>query len=99
MPKTTITPGSMLKTLLAKNALSVGALAKEIHTSDALLYLITQDKSRISVPVAFRLAKFFNTVPEYWLSAQLKFDVAKAANDKALQKALKSIAAKSKSKK
>jgi addiction module HigA family antidote len=93
MPKSTQTPGAMLKALIAKNGLSVGQLAKEIHVSDALIYLITQEKSRVSVPVAFRLAKFFNTQPEYWLAAQLKTDMVKAAADKTLQRALKSITA------
>jgi addiction module HigA family antidote len=99
MPKLTQTPGAMLKNLIAKNGISVGALAKEIHTSDALIYLITQGKSRISVPVAFRLARYFKTTPEYWLAAQLKHDIAKAMADKGLQKSLKTIGSVSKAKK
>jgi addiction module HigA family antidote len=85
------TPGAMLKTLLAKHGIKPGALAKELKISDALVYLIKEDKSKVTVPVAFKLAKYFNTNPEYWLAAQMKFDVANAEKNKVLQKSLKSI--------
>jgi addiction module HigA family antidote len=91
------TPGSMLKTLLAKHGIKPSTLAKELKISDALVYLIKEDKSKITVPVAFKLAKHFNTNPEYWLAAQMKFDISKAEKNTVLQKSLKNISKISKS--
>jgi plasmid maintenance system antidote protein VapI len=38
-----------------------------------------------------RLAKFFGTKAEFWLLAQMDYDLAKAANNKTLAKQLKGI--------
>jgi addiction module HigA family antidote len=85
------TPGTMLKTLLKRHDITPGGLAKELKVSNALVYLVKEDRSKVTVPVAFKLAKFFNTNPEYWLVAQMRFDVAQAEKNKALQKSLKGI--------
>jgi plasmid maintenance system antidote protein VapI len=52
---------------------------------------MSQDKTQITVPVTFRLAKYFNTNPKYWLATQMKYDIAKAADNKDVREALKSI--------
>jgi addiction module HigA family antidote len=91
MPKTTQTPGTMLKAMLDKQELPLYLVAKEIYISSALLYHIINDKGPISLAVAFRLAKYFNTTVEYWLAAQMKYDIEQAAKDKDLQKVLKGI--------
>jgi plasmid maintenance system antidote protein VapI len=38
-----------------------------------------------------RLAKYFTTKPEFWLLAQMEYDLEKASNNKTLAKALKGI--------
>ncbi|GHV95461.1 hypothetical protein AGMMS50293_17810 [Spirochaetia bacterium] len=91
MPKTILSPGTMLKTMLKKYQLTCTSLAKDIKVSYAMLRLITNDQAKISIPAAAKLAKYFNTVPEYWLVAQMKYDLAGAAKDKSLQKTIKSI--------
>jgi len=85
------TPGTALKALLGKHKLNCNRLAKAINMSNAMVRLLVLDRSPISVPAAFRLAKFFKTKPEYWLNLQLDYDLAKAANDKKLAREINAI--------
>ena len=91
MPKTKQTPGSMLLDLLAKYALNCNRLAREIKCSQTALRLISLDKSRITTSIAVRLAKYFGTKPEFWLLAQMEYDLIKAAANKTLVKQLSGI--------
>jgi len=91
MAKRNQTPGSILLELLDKYGLNCNRLSKEIKCSQTALRLISLDKSRITTSIALRLAKYFGTKPEFWLLAQMNYDLAKAANDKALNKSLKNI--------
>ncbi|MDR2716924.1 MAG: HigA family addiction module antidote protein [Treponema sp.] len=91
MAKTKQTPGAALNALLKKHGLNYNRLAKAIGLSSAMVRLIARDENPVSASVAFRLAKFFKTKPEYWLALQMDFDNAKAAGDKKLAKALKDI--------
>jgi addiction module HigA family antidote len=85
------TPGTVLNELLKKHGLNYSSLAKEIGLSGAMVRLIALDQNPVSPDVAFRLAKFFKTRPEYWLDLQSVYDIAKAGKDKKLAKALKGI--------
>jgi len=91
MAKAKQTPGTALNALLKKHGLNYNRLAKAIGLSSAMVRLIARDENPVSAPVAFRLAKFFKTKPEYWLVLQMDFDNAKAAEDKKLARALKDI--------
>ena len=91
MAKVKQTPGAALNALLKKHGLNYNRLAKAIGLSSAMVRLIARDENPVSASVAFRLAKFFKTKPEYWLALQMEFDNAKAAQDKKLAKALKGI--------
>jgi len=91
MAKKNQTPGSILLQLLDKYGLNCNRLSKEIKCSQTALRLISLDKSRITTHIALRLAKYFGTKPEFWLLSQMNYDLAKAANDKALAKSLKKI--------
>jgi addiction module HigA family antidote len=76
---------------IEKNNLNCNRVSKEIKCSQTALRLISLDKSRITTSIAVRLAKYFNTKPEFWLLAQMDYDLKKAANNKTLAKALKGI--------
>ena len=91
MPRMKQTPGNVLSALLKKYGLNYNRLAKAIGLSSAMIRLIARDENPISAPVAFRLAKFFRTKPEFWLLLQLDFDCSQAAEDKKLAKALAAI--------
>ncbi|MCL2762573.1 MAG: HigA family addiction module antitoxin [Treponema sp.] len=91
MKQSNQTPGTALKALLKKHGLNCNRLAKAINMSNAMVRLMVLDESPISVAAAFRLAKFFKNQPEYWLNLQLRYDMDKAAKDKALAKELKDI--------
>jgi addiction module HigA family antidote len=66
-------------------------LSKEIGLTQTAVRLITIDKAKISVPAALRLAKYFGTTPEYWISLQNKYDLVEASKDKVLDKIVKGI--------
>jgi len=91
MPKTKQSPGSLLLEFLDKFELNCNRLAKEIKCSQTALRLISLDKSRITTSIAVRLAKFFSTKPEFWLTAQMEYDLDAAAKNKTLAKLLKGI--------
>jgi len=91
MPKTKQSPGSILLGLLDKYELNCNRLAKDIKCSQTALRLISLDRSRVTTSIAMRLAKVFGTKPEFWLLAQMKYDIAEAAKNKKLNKILKGI--------
>lgn len=91
MPKIRQTPGTLLLEHLDMYNLNCNRLSKEIKCSQTALRLISLDKSRITTSIAIRLAKYFSTKPEFWLLAQMDYDLEKAANNKTLEKALKGI--------
>ena len=91
MSKAVYSPGSFLTLLLEKHKLNPFKLSKDIHLSQSAVRLIVLGKTRISVPVAMRLAKYFNTNPEFWLAMQMKWDLAEASKDKELVAIVKSI--------
>jgi addiction module HigA family antidote len=88
------TPGTLLLDFISKNGLNCNRVSKEIKCSQTALRLISLDKSRITTSVAVRLAKFFNTKPEFWLLTQMKYDLEKAAGNKTLNRQLKDISGK-----
>ena len=84
-------PGAFLSHLLEKHKLNPFKLSKDIHLSQSAVRLIALGETRISTPVALRLAKYFNTNPEFWLAMQMKWDLAEAAKDKKLVNIVKNI--------
>jgi len=96
MSRTKQSPGTLLLELIEKYNLNCNRVSKEIKCSQTALRLISLDKSRITTSIAVRLAKYFGTKPEFWLLAQMDYDLKKAANNKTLIKALKGISKASK---
>jgi antitoxin HigA-1 len=91
MQKNKQTPGTALKALLEKHSLNCNRLAKAIDMSNAMVRLLVLDKSPVSLTAAFRLAKFFKTKPEFWLTLQMQHDLDRAAKDKSLARKLSDI--------
>ena len=84
-------PGPFLELMLKKYKLNPSKLSEDIQMSQSAMRLIVIGKIKISVPVALRLAKYFNTNPEFWLAMQMKWEIAEAEKDNDLMKIVKSI--------
>ena len=84
-------PGSFLAQTLEKYNLTPFRLSKDIRLSQSAVRLLVLGKNRITVPVALRLAKYFNTTPELWLTMQMKWEIANTENDKELVKIISGI--------
>lgn len=91
MTKELQSPGAFLALMLEKYNLNPFKLSKDIHLSQSAVRLITIGKTKITTPVAMRLAKYFNTNPEFWLAMQMKWDIAEASKNKDMIKMIKSI--------
>jgi addiction module HigA family antidote len=91
MPKTTETPASSLKALMNEYQLNPYSIAKAINLSNSAVRQVAMGKTKVSVPTALRLAKFFGQTPAYWLDLQREADLIEAQNDKELQSILKGI--------
>ena len=91
MPKASSNPADVLKALMEEYQLNPFSLSKKIGLSTSAVRQIAIGESRVTVPTALRLAKFFSQCPSFWLDIQLQADMQAAAEDKELQAALKAI--------
>lgn len=55
--------------------LTITALAEHINLSRKTLSAIVNGRAAVTVDIALRLAKAFNTSPELWLNIQRKVDL------------------------
>jgi len=55
---------------------SINALAQAIRVPANRISLIVNERRAITADTALRLATFFGTSPEYWLSIQNQYDLA-----------------------
>ena len=72
-------PGEILRELyLEPLGLTITTAAKALGVTRKTLSELVHRKSAISISMAFRLSKAFDTTPEMWLNMQQNFDLAKA---------------------
>jgi antitoxin HigA-1 len=90
MPKSQ-TPASVLQSLMDEYQLNPFSLAKAINLSNSAVRLLVIGKSKVTVPTALRLAKFFGQTPAFWLDLQREADISEASKDQELQDTLKAI--------
>jgi len=91
MPKANQTPASVLVSLMDEYQLNPFSLSKAISLSPSSVRLLVTGKSKVTVPTALRLAKFFDQSPSFWLDLQREADLLEAGKDKDLQDILKGI--------
>jgi addiction module HigA family antidote len=85
-------PGVVLKeSFLDPYGLSPAKVAEDTGLSQSTIRQILIGKMRISLNVAFRLAKYFGNTFQYWLDLQTRFDVAELQNDPAFTDTVKKI--------
>ena len=78
--KILITVGDILKEeYLDPMGISAYRLAREIGVSTSLISQIIRGTTAVSADVAWRLGKFFDTSPQYWLNMQASCDSRKVA--------------------
>ena len=73
-----IHPGEILKEELGELNLSANALAKALDVPANRITAILNEQRGITADTALRLAKFFGTTPDFWMSLQSSYDVKKA---------------------
>lgn len=86
-----IHPGEILKGELEELNLSANAFAKALDVPTNRITAILNEQRGISADTALRLARFFSSTPDFWMSLQCSYDVkiAKAIVGKAIEKSVK----------
>jgi antitoxin HigA-1 len=75
-------PGEVLREeYLNPLGLSVNALAKALHVPPSRMNDIVLERRGVSADTAMRLARYFDTTPQFWLNMQVDYDL-KAAERK-----------------
>jgi addiction module HigA family antidote len=69
-------PGEILREDSMKPlSLSVNKLALELHVPATRIGEIVHERRRVTADTALRLARYFNTNPEFWLNLQNFYDL------------------------
>ena len=85
------TPGAVLKSLMEEYQLTVFNLSRDIRIGYPTIFKLLGDETKVTCKIAFCLAKYFNTTPEYWLKLQLAADVNRLKKDKEFVSFIKTI--------
>ena len=71
-----IHPGEILRDLyLEPLDMSAGALAKQLNVPRTRMERIVTEKIGITSDTALRLARYFDTTPEFWMNLQTGYDL------------------------
>ena len=73
-----IHPGEILREEMEELGLSANALAKALNVPANRITAILNEQRSITGDTALRLAKYFDTTPEFWMNLQTAYDVKKA---------------------
>jgi len=86
-----IHPGEILKGELEELNLSANAFAKALDVPTNRITAILNEQRGITADTALRLAQFFGSTPDFWMSLQSTYDVkiAQAAVGKEIAKSVK----------
>jgi addiction module HigA family antidote len=86
-----IHPGEILKGELEELNLSANAFAKALGVPANRITAILNEQRGITADTALRLARFFGSTPDFWMSLQSSYDVkmARAAVGKEIEKSVK----------
>ena len=86
-----IHPGEILKGELEELNVSANALSKALHVPANRITAILSERRGITADTALRLARFFGTSPDFWMSLQSSYDVkvAQAAVGEEIEKTVK----------
>jgi len=71
-------PGEHLMEAMQDWGLSQYRLAKELGVQQTRIMEIIKGRRAISADTSLRLARFFDTSPEFWMKLQMNYDMAVA---------------------
>ncbi len=72
-------PGEILREEFLKPlGLSMNALALDLHVPVTRIAEVVHERRAITPDTALRLARYFNTTPEFWMNLQITFDLETA---------------------
>jgi addiction module HigA family antidote len=70
-----IHPGEILKDELAEIGMTANAFAHALHVPANRITSILNGSRSITADSALRIARFFDTTPEFWLNLQVAYDL------------------------
>lgn len=77
-----IHPGEILKEeYLEPLNMSANALAVALRVPAPRINDVIRQKRGISIDTALRLARYFNTTPQFWMNLQISYDLKMAQQD------------------
>jgi antitoxin HigA-1 len=72
-------PGEILREEFLKPlGLSMNALALDLHVPITRIAEVVHERRAITPDTALRLARYFNSTPEFWMALQTTFDLETA---------------------
>jgi len=75
-------PGEILREEFLKPlSLSMNALALDLHVPVTRIAEVVHERRAVTPDTALRLARYFNTSPEFWMNLQLRFDLETAKDE------------------
>lgn len=76
-----IHPGEILKEeCLNPLNISIAEASKNLNVARSTLTRLINGKANVSIDMAWKLSKAFNTTPEFWLNLQTQYDIAITKN-------------------
>jgi addiction module HigA family antidote len=78
-----IHPGEILREeYLVPLGMSAGALARRLNVPRTRIERLVAEETPVTIDTALRLARFFETKPEFWMNMQTGYDLKKQAEEK-----------------
>ena len=74
-------PGEILKETLSDLEISMHRLAQDIRVPANRISSIVAGSRSISGETALRLARYFQTTPQYWMNLQSRYDLESAQDE------------------
>jgi len=69
-------PGEILREeYLVRLRMSASALSKKLNVPRTRIERLAAEQTAVTPDTALRLARFFNTTPEFWMNLQISYDL------------------------
>jgi addiction module HigA family antidote len=79
-------PGEILREeYLVPLKLSAGGLAKKLNVPRTRIERLVSEQTAVTPDTALRLARFFDTTPEFWMNLQTSYDLKIESKTKAAE--------------